>query len=57
MFRFFLFMPSPSSYGRKREGHQYSKFEWLDTVNEKVLPFPAKFTLLKYSPEQRLVVL
>ena len=34
----FLFMLSPSSYGRKRdrEGHQYSKFEQLDTVNESV---------------------
>jgi len=31
-----LFMPSPSSYGRKIEGHQHSKFEWLDTVNESV---------------------
>ena len=31
-----FFMPSPSSYGRKIEGHQHSKFEWLDTVNESV---------------------
>jgi len=50
-------MPSPLSYGRKLKGHQYSKFEWLDTVNEGVAISRKKFTRLKYSPEQRLVVL